>query len=160
MPKDDAVDRNLQGMDDLDFVGWNNAHNDPELPVTMLLLICIDPRTKMPPPTNAAARMMELLMVVVLVLVSDNPPPPPKEAAPPVEALASGLSPYIAAGSVITPNAGTRCHPWPRRGSLPARKCPPGLGCVALGHGHLGRLHTRRQLLTGRLRSSAGDQVK
>ena len=23
--KDDAVDRNLQGMDDLDFVGWNNA---------------------------------------------------------------------------------------------------------------------------------------
>jgi hypothetical protein len=25
MPNDDAVDRNLQGMDDLDFVGWNNA---------------------------------------------------------------------------------------------------------------------------------------
>jgi hypothetical protein len=25
MPKDDAVDRNLQGMEDLDFVGWNNA---------------------------------------------------------------------------------------------------------------------------------------
>ena len=25
MPNDDAVDRNLQGMDELDFVGWNNA---------------------------------------------------------------------------------------------------------------------------------------
>ena len=25
MPNDKAVDRNLQGMDDLDFVGWNNA---------------------------------------------------------------------------------------------------------------------------------------
>jgi hypothetical protein len=25
MPNDDAVDGNLQGMDDLDFVGWNNA---------------------------------------------------------------------------------------------------------------------------------------
>ena len=25
MPNDDAVDSNLQGMDDLDFVGWNNA---------------------------------------------------------------------------------------------------------------------------------------
>ena len=25
MPNDDAVDRNLQGMDDLDFVGWNHA---------------------------------------------------------------------------------------------------------------------------------------
>ncbi len=25
MPNDEAVDRNLQGMDDLDFVGWNNA---------------------------------------------------------------------------------------------------------------------------------------
>ena len=25
MPNDDAVDRNLEGMDDLDFVGWNNA---------------------------------------------------------------------------------------------------------------------------------------
>ncbi len=25
MPSDDAVDSNLQGMDDLDFVGWNNA---------------------------------------------------------------------------------------------------------------------------------------
>ena len=25
MPNDNAVDRNLQGMDELDFVGWNNA---------------------------------------------------------------------------------------------------------------------------------------
>jgi hypothetical protein len=25
MTEDDAVDRNLQGMDDLDFVGWNHA---------------------------------------------------------------------------------------------------------------------------------------
>ena len=25
MPSDDAVDGNLKGMDDLDFVGWNNA---------------------------------------------------------------------------------------------------------------------------------------
>jgi hypothetical protein len=25
MPNDDAVDRNLEGMDELDFVGWNNA---------------------------------------------------------------------------------------------------------------------------------------
>jgi len=25
MPDNDAVDRNLQSMDDLDFVGWNNA---------------------------------------------------------------------------------------------------------------------------------------
>jgi hypothetical protein len=25
MPNDDAVDSNLQGIDDLDFVGWNNA---------------------------------------------------------------------------------------------------------------------------------------
>jgi hypothetical protein len=25
MPNDEAVDRNLQGMDDLDFVRWNNA---------------------------------------------------------------------------------------------------------------------------------------
>ena len=25
MPSADQVDRNLQGMDDLDFVGWNNA---------------------------------------------------------------------------------------------------------------------------------------
>ena len=25
MPNDDAVDRNLLGMDELDFVGWNNA---------------------------------------------------------------------------------------------------------------------------------------
>ena len=25
MPSDDAVDSNLKGMDDLDFVGWNNA---------------------------------------------------------------------------------------------------------------------------------------
>jgi len=25
MPNDETVDRNLQGMDDLDFVGWNNA---------------------------------------------------------------------------------------------------------------------------------------
>ena len=25
MPNNDAVDDNLQGMDDLDFVGWNNA---------------------------------------------------------------------------------------------------------------------------------------
>ena len=25
MPSDDQVGRNLQGMDDLDFVGWNNA---------------------------------------------------------------------------------------------------------------------------------------
>jgi hypothetical protein len=25
MPNDDAVDRNLEGMDELDFVAWNNA---------------------------------------------------------------------------------------------------------------------------------------
>jgi len=25
MPNDDAVDRNLQGMNELDFVGWNKA---------------------------------------------------------------------------------------------------------------------------------------
>jgi hypothetical protein len=25
MPKDEAVDANLQNMDDPDFVGWNNA---------------------------------------------------------------------------------------------------------------------------------------